>query len=46
LLWTNDGVADNPKVRHVIDDGRNYLMTTSENYDVILLELPRRSRQA
>jgi spermidine synthase len=40
LFWSNDGVVDHPKVRHVIDDGRNYLMTTSETYDVILLEPP------
>jgi len=40
LFWSNDDVVEHPKVRHVIDDGRNYLMTTSENYDVILLEPP------
>jgi len=40
LFWSNDGVTDHPKVRHIIDDGRNYLMTTSETYDVILLEPP------
>jgi len=39
-FWSNDNVLDNPKVHHVIDDGRNYLMTTSEVYDVILLEPP------
>lgn len=40
LFWSNDDVLDNPKVRTIIDDGRNYLMTTSETYDVILLEPP------
>lgn len=40
LFWSNDNVLGSPKVRHVIDDGRNYLMTTSETYDVILLEPP------
>lgn len=39
-FWTNDGVLEHPKVRTIIDDGRNYLMTTSEQYDVILLEPP------
>jgi spermidine synthase len=39
-FWTNDGVLQNPKVRTIIDDGRNYLMTTPEKYDVILLEPP------
>ncbi|MFN2377069.1 MAG: fused MFS/spermidine synthase, partial [Candidatus Binatia bacterium] len=40
LFWSNDNVVDHPKVRHVIDDGRNFLMTASETYDVILLEPP------
>ncbi|MFN2375614.1 MAG: spermidine synthase, partial [Candidatus Binatia bacterium] len=40
LFWSNDNVLEHPKVRTIIDDGRNYLMTTSETYDVILLEPP------
>ena len=40
LFWSADDVLNNPKVRTIIDDGRNYLMTTSETYDVILLEPP------
>ncbi|HXC51666.1 MAG TPA: fused MFS/spermidine synthase [Candidatus Limnocylindrales bacterium] len=40
LFWSNDNVLQKPKVRTIIDDGRNYLMTTSEVYDVILLEPP------
>lgn len=39
-FWSNDGVLDHPKVHTVIDDGRNFLLTTSETYDVILLEPP------
>jgi spermidine synthase len=40
LFWSNDGVLRHPKVRTIIDDGRNHLLTTSETYDVILLEPP------
>lgn len=40
LFWTNDDVLSNPKVHTIIDDGRNYLMTTNQMYDVILLEPP------
>ncbi len=39
-FWSNDGVLDHPKVNTIIDDGRNFLMTSSETYDVILLEPP------
>jgi spermidine synthase len=39
-FWTNDGVLERPKVRTIIDDGRNFLMTTRETYDVILMEPP------
>ncbi len=31
-------VHENPKVRFIIDDGRNYLLTTSQNYDLITFE--------
>jgi spermidine synthase len=31
----NHGVLDNPKVRVVINDGRNFLMTTQQQFDVI-----------
>jgi hypothetical protein len=40
LFWTNDDVLNHPKVRTIIDDGRNYLLTTNEKYDVIMLEPP------
>jgi spermidine synthase len=39
-FWTNDRVLENPKVRLVIDDGRNFLLRTTERYDVITLEPP------
>jgi spermidine synthase len=39
-FWTNDDVLANPKVRTIIDDGRNFLLTTRESYDVVLLEPP------
>jgi spermidine synthase len=39
-FWTNDGVLANPKVRTIIDDGRNFVMTSRETYDVIELEPP------
>ena len=31
----NHGVLDNPKLRIVFNDGRNYLMTTKKKFDVI-----------
>ena len=31
----NFGVADNPKVEIVVDDGRHYLLTTDETFDAI-----------
>jgi spermidine synthase len=40
LFWSNDGVLEHPKVHTIIDDGRNFLLTTHETYDVILLEPP------
>jgi spermidine synthase len=39
-FWTNDNVLENPKVRLVIDDGRNFLLRTTKRYDVITLEPP------
>jgi spermidine synthase len=39
-FWTNANVLDNPKVRLIIDDGRNYLLRTQERYQVITLEPP------
>jgi spermidine synthase len=39
-FWTNDDVLSNPKVRLVIDDGRNYLLRTREKYQVIELDPP------
>jgi spermidine synthase len=34
----NHGVAHDPRARLVVDDGRNYLLTTRESYDVITSE--------
>ena len=39
-FWTNDDVLSNPKVRLVIDDGRNFLLRADTEYDVITLEPP------
>jgi len=39
-FWTNDRVLENPKVRLIVDDGRNFLLRTRERYDVITLEPP------
>jgi len=35
---TNHGVARDPRARLVVDDGRNFLLTTAERYDVITAE--------
>ncbi len=40
FFWTNNGVLSDPRVRTIIDDGRNFLMASRETYDVILLEPP------
>ncbi len=34
----NFAVIDNPKLRFIIDDGRNYLLTSKEHYDLISFE--------
>lgn len=34
----NCHVADNPRVRFIVDDGRNFLLTTRNQYDVITFE--------
>ena len=34
----NFGVVENPKVNLVVDDGRNFLLTTKKHYDVITFE--------
>jgi spermidine synthase len=39
-FWTNNHVLSNPKVRTIIDDGRNFVMASRERYDVIILEPP------
>jgi spermidine synthase len=39
-FWTNNNVIEHPKVRTIIDDGRNFVMSTRETYDVITLEPP------
>jgi spermidine synthase len=39
-FWTNNDVLSNPKVRTIIDDGRNFVMASREQYDVIVLEPP------
>jgi spermidine synthase len=38
FLRANHGVADDPRARLVVDDGRNFLLTTRERYDVITSE--------
>ncbi|GJM44587.1 MAG: spermidine synthase [Gemmatimonadota bacterium] len=37
---TNLAVLDDPRVHTVVEDGRNYLLRTSRQYDIIQLELP------
>ncbi len=39
-FWTNAGVLDDPKVRLIVDDGRDFLLRTTGRYDVITLEPP------
>jgi spermidine synthase len=39
-FWTNNGVRSDPRVRIVIDDGRNFVLTDDGSYDVIELEPP------
>jgi spermidine synthase len=39
-FWTNANVLADPKVRLIIDDGRNFLLRNREPYDVITLEPP------
>ncbi len=34
----NFDVMDNPRVQFIVDDGRNYLLTTENTYDVITFE--------
>lgn len=36
----NSNVLQNPKVRNILQDGRNHLLTTSKKYDVITAEPP------
>ncbi len=40
LFPTNRGVLSDPRVRHWVEDGRNFLLRSRERYDVIQLELP------
>lgn len=40
FFWTNSDVINHPKVRTIIDDGRNWVMATRELYDVIMMEPP------
>jgi spermidine synthase len=37
---TNRGVLEDPRVHLTIQDGRNFLLTSADRYDVILLEPP------
>ncbi|MFP8873904.1 MAG: fused MFS/spermidine synthase, partial [Myxococcota bacterium] len=37
---TNLGVMKDPRVTAISDDGRNYLLTTRKQYDIIQIELP------
>jgi spermidine synthase len=38
FVAVNHGVARDPRARLVVDDGRNFLLTTAERYDVITSE--------
>jgi spermidine synthase len=38
FLGVNHGVAQHPRARLVVDDGRNFLLTTNERYDIITSE--------
>jgi spermidine synthase len=40
FFWTNDNVLADPRVRLIIDDGRNFLLRNRQLYDVITLEPP------
>jgi len=40
FFWTNSGVRSDPRVRIIIDDGRNFVLTNDGTYDVIELEPP------
>jgi hypothetical protein len=40
FFWTNANVLADPRVRLVIDDGRNFLLRNRQLYDVITLEPP------
>lgn len=37
---TNGGVLNDPRVTTIVQDGRNYLLTTRKKYDIIQLEPP------
>jgi spermidine synthase len=39
-FWTNGGVLGDPRVRLIVEDGRNYLLRTRTPYQVITLEPP------
>ncbi len=39
-FWSNNGVITNPKIRTIIDDGRNFAMASNKTYDVISIEPP------
>lgn len=38
FVGVNHGVARDPRARLIVDDGRNFLLTTGERYDVITSE--------
>lgn len=39
-FWTNNNVIADPRVRMIVDDGRNFVVASSSIYDVIELEPP------
>jgi spermidine synthase len=39
-FWTNGGVIHDERVRTIVDDGRNFVLAASDQYDVIGLEPP------
>lgn len=40
FFWTNEGVLDDPSVRFIAEDGRNFLLRSRDRYDVISMEPP------
>jgi spermidine synthase len=39
-FWTNESVLDDPRVNLITEDGRNYVLRTRNEYDVVSMEPP------